>query len=253
MKITFLGTGTSQGIPVIGCRCAVCQSLDFRDKRLRTSVHIEVAGNSFIIDSGPDFRQQVLQNRITRLDALIFTHEHKDHTAGMDDVRAFNFMQQKAIPVYARDRVIRQLEKEFSYVFAKEKYPGVPQIKVFPIRNEPFSINNITFTPIEVMHLHLPVFGYRIGNFTYITDANYIAEPEKEKIKGTKTLVVNALQHQKHVSHFNIEEALSVVEELNPEQAYFIHMGHRAGLHQDITHRLPAHVNLAYDGLQLEL
>ena len=253
MTITFLGTGTSQGVPIIGCQCAVCISLDFRDKRLRTSVHLEIAGKSIIIDSGPDFRQQVLRNRIMTLDALVFTHQHKDHVAGMDDVRGFNFKQQKAMPIYARAEVIAQLEREFAYVFAKDKYPGVPQVEVHTITDEPFDVLGTVWTPIEVMHYKMPVFGYRIDNFTYITDAKYISEQEKEKIKGTEVLVLNALQPQEHISHLTLQEALALAEELQPRMTYLTHLSHRMGLHQEVSQQLPNNVVLAYDGLTIEL
>ncbi len=251
MKVTFLGTGTSQGVPVIGCLCEVCSSLDFRDKRLRVSIHIEIEGNSFIIDSGPDFRQQILRARIQKMDALIFTHQHKDHTAGMDDIRSFNFKQNMDMPVFATKDVFEQLKREFFYIFEEVKYPGVPKIQVNIIDDSPFKINGIKITPIQVMHYKLPVFGYRISDFTYITDANYISDAEKKKIKGSKVLVLNALQHDKHISHFNLQEALDLVEELKPEKAYFTHISHKLGLHNSIT--LPDNVTLAYDGLTISL
>lgn len=253
MKITFLGTGTSQGVPAIGCQCEVCTSLDFRDKRLRTSAHIVVDELSFIVDSGPDFRQQVIKNRINKLDALLFTHQHKDHVAGMDDVRSFNYLQNRPVPVYASLEVIEQLKREFAYVFAKEKYPGVPRIEVYPIGNEPFLVEGIKVMPIEVMHYKLPVFGYRIGALTYITDANYISEQEKEKIKGSKVLVINALQQQEHISHFALDEALEIIEEIKPEKAYLTHLGHKMGLHRQVSELLPSNVELAYDGLSVEV
>ncbi len=251
MKVTFLGTGTSQGVPVIGCLCEVCSSLDFRDKRLRVSIHIEIEGNSFIIDSGPDFRQQILRAHIQKMDALIFTHQHKDHTAGMDDIRSFNFKQNMDMPVFATKDVFEQLKREFFYIFEEVKYPGVPKIQVNIIDDSPFKINGIKITPIQVMHYKLPVFGYRISDFTYITDANYISDAEKKKIKGSKVLVLNALQHDKHISHFNLQEALDLVEELKPEKAYFTHISHKLGLHNSIT--LPDNVTLAYDGLTISL
>lgn len=253
MKVTFLGTGTSQGVPVIACECDVCQSLDFRDKRLRTSIHIDVQSKSFVIDSGPDFRQQMLTERIRHLDALIFTHEHKDHTAGMDDVRAFNFKQNQDIPIYAHQKVLDQLRQEFSYIFAAHKYPGIPRIKENTIENKPFQIEGVDFTPIEVFHYKLPVFGFRVQDFTYITDANSIADIEKEKIKGTKILVLNALQKDAHISHFTLAEALELIEELQPEKAYLTHISHRLGLHAKVSRELPENVQLAYDGLQIEI
>jgi phosphoribosyl 1,2-cyclic phosphate phosphodiesterase len=253
LKVTFLGTGTSQGIPVINCQCQVCRSLDFRDKRLRSSVHIETGGKSFIIDSGPDFRQQVLTNNIRQLDALIFTHQHKDHIAGMDDVRGFNFSQQKTMPVYATAPVLEQLRQEFSYVFATNKYPGVPRVETHEIENEAFDAEGITFRPVEVLHHKLPVFGYRVGDFTYITDAKYIADTEKEKIRGSKVLVINALQKKEHLSHLTLQEALDLVEELQPQRAYFTHISHQLGPHRDVSKELPEHIKLAYDSLQIEV
>lgn len=252
MVVTFLGTGTSQGVPVITCTCAVCQSLDFRDKRLRTSIHVEIAGKSLVIDTGPDFRQQMLRERIGRLDAVIYTHEHKDHTAGLDDVRAFNFRQKMDMPLYAHPRVVRQLKQEFSYAFAEHKYPGVPLLEVHEINNSLFSIGEVEILPIEVLHYKLPVLGFRMGDFTYITDANSIAEAEKEKIKGSKVLVLNALQQQPHISHFTLEEAIAMARELEAEQTYFTHISHRLGLHSEVEKLLPEGMHLAYDGLKLK-
>lgn len=253
MKVTFLGTGTSQGVPVIGCSCEVCTSLDFRDKRLRTSVHIETDGNSLIIDCGPDFRQQVLRERIRALDALIMTHQHKDHTAGLDDVRAFNYMQQRHLPVYGREEVLDQLRQEFAYAFTDFKYPGIPLIELKPIENQPFEINNTLITPIEALHYKLPVFGFRIGDFTYITDAKSIASEEIEKIKGSKAIVLNALQKDVHLSHFTLSEAVTLLMELNPEKAYLTHLSHKMGLHSDVQRELPSFIQLAYDGLTVSL
>lgn len=238
---------------MIGCNCEVCTSLDFRDKRLRTSVHLAVDGLSVVIDSGPDFRQQMLREGIERLDALIFTHEHKDHTAGMDDVRAFNFKQQADIPVYARKKVLEQLKQEFSYVFVNKGYPGVPQIATNQIDNSPFVIENTLFTPIEVLHYKLPVLGFRIKDFTYITDANYISLEEMEKIKGSKVLVINALQQEDHISHFKLSQALQVIDAIRPERAYLTHISHRMGLHKEVSEMLPNHVKLAYDGMKIKL
>ncbi|MCC9165771.1 MBL fold metallo-hydrolase [Pontibacter harenae] len=253
MKITFLGTGTSQGVPVIGCTCEVCRSVDYRDKRLRVSVHLQVNGKSIIIDSGPDFRQQVLRERIKSLDALVFTHEHKDHTAGLDDIRAYNFLQKKDMPLYGEERVLNQLKKEFSYIFADFKYPGIPQVELCPITNEPFEVEGVPFIPIRVKHYKLPVFGFRIGDFTYITDANFIAEEEKEKIKGSKVIVMDALRREPHISHFSLQEALDLLQEFEPEVAYLTHISHLMGLHREVEQELPPNVHLAYDGLQIEV
>ncbi len=253
IQVTFLGTGTSQGVPVIGCDCAVCQSIDYRDKRLRSSIHISVQGKSLVIDSGPDFRQQILNERIRTMDALLFTHEHKDHTAGMDDVRSFNFKQKKDMPVFAEPRVIEHLKKEFEYVFAKVKYPGVPQVEVHPIENKPFEVEGVVVTPIRVLHHKLPVFGFRVGDFTYITDANYIDEAEKEKIKGSKIMVLNALQKEDHISHFTFDQAIELIDELGVEKAYLTHISHKLGMHRKVERELPDHIELAFDGLQVSL
>lgn len=253
MKVTFLGTGTSQGVPVIGCTCEVCRSVDFRDKRLRTSIHIQIFDKSLVVDTGPDFRQQMIREGIQQLDAVLFTHEHKDHTAGLDDIRPFNFRQKRDMPVYGRQQVIDQLKMEYAYAFGEKKYPGVPQILTHTITNQPFSINGIHIEPIEVFHYKLPVFGFRINNFTYITDASYISAEEKEKIKGSEVLVLNALQHEDHISHFTLEEALEIIREINPRKAYLLHISHKLGLHDEITKILPEGVELAYDGLKIEL
>lgn len=253
MKISFLGTGTSQGIPVIACACPVCTSLDFRDKRLRTSVHILDQDLSIVIDTGPDFRQQILTAGINKLDAVLFTHEHKDHVAGLDDIRAFNFRQKSDIPIYATPRVIKRLKKEFPYVFSDDQYPGIPRVSLKPLDGKPFRVGNLDFTPVEVMHFKLPVLGFRTGNFSYITDANFIDESEKEKLMGSEVLVLNALQLDPHISHFNLKEAIALVEELKPEVAYFTHISHRLGQHHEISQNLPAGIHLAYDGLTIEL
>ena len=253
MTITFLGTGTSQGVPVIACNCEVCTSPDPRDKRLRSSIMIEDDGKVIVIDSGPDFRYQMLRAKVRHLDAIVFTHEHKDHIAGMDDIRAFNYRQESAIDVYATTRVQEALKREFSYVFAEMKYPGIPEVSLKTIDLKPFSIGNILFRPIEVMHYKLPVLGFRIGDFTYITDAKTIAEPEKQKIKGTKILVINALQIEKHISHFTFVEAIAFAKEIGAEKTYFTHISHRLGRHEAILGLLPKNITLAYDGLVLEV
>jgi phosphoribosyl 1,2-cyclic phosphate phosphodiesterase len=248
-----LGTGTSQGVPVIACNCNVCQSSDLRDKRLRTSIHIQYKNSSFVIDSGPDFRQQMLRAQIKNLTALIFTHEHKDHVAGMDDIRAFNYVLQKKIDIYATLRVQEALVREFPYVFHDFKYPGVPEVNMITIDEHPFNIEGLEFIPIEVLHYKLPVNAYRVGDFTYITDANFISEKEKEKIKGSRIVVINALRREKHVSHFNLEEALELIKELKPEKAYLTHISHQLGKHSDVEKELPPNVFLAYDGFEIEM
>ncbi|WP_186756300.1 MBL fold metallo-hydrolase [Echinicola salinicaeni] len=253
MNITFLGTGTSQGVPVIGCQCDVCTSLDFRNKRLRSSIHIEIDRKSIVIDTGPDFRSQMLREGISQLDAVIYTHEHKDHTAGLDDIRPFNFMQKKDMPIYGTRPVLEQIKREFSYVFSSKKYPGVPQVITHEIQNKAFDVHEITFTPIEVLHYKLPVFGYRIKDFTYITDAKYISEKEMNKIRGSKTLVLNALQISEHISHLTLDEALEIIEEIKPEKAYLTHISHKLGCHQEIQQQLPDNVFLAHDGLKISL
>lgn len=253
MRITFLGTGTSQGVPVIGCSCEVCLSLDFRDKRLRSSIHIQEQQNSFVIDTGPDFRNQLLRERIHTLDAVIFTHQHKDHTAGLDDVRPFNFRQNQFMPIYGRDSVIEQLKKEFTYAFSDSKYPGVPMLTPHIIQNTAFEIKGTTFTPIEVMHYRLPVFGYRIHDFTYITDAKTISDEEKRKIAGSKVIVVNALQKGAHISHFTLSEAVAFLEEMQPEKAYLTHLSHTMGKHKEVERQLPEFIKLAFDGLTLDV
>ena len=253
MKVTFLGSGTSQGIPVIACSCAVCKSADTRDKRLRSSILLQVDGKNIVIDSGPDFRYQMLRAGVTHLDALVFTHEHKDHTAGLDDIRAFNYKQGEAINVYAHKRVQDALKKEFSYIFAHHKYPGIPQLDLFEIGHHPFEVAGVPFIPIEVMHFQLPVLGFRIADFTYITDAKTVSDVEKAKIKGSKVLVINALQQEKHISHFTLEEALAFAQEIGAEKTYFTHISHRLGTHQKISEIVPAGVELAYDGLCIEL
>lgn len=253
MKITFLGTGTSQGVPVIGCDCHVCTSLDFRDKRYRTSVHVQIEEKSFVIDCGPDFRNQMLQNNIQRLDAIIFTHEHKDHTAGLDDVRAFNFKQLMDMPLYGHSRVLNQLKSEFAYAFSEINYPGVPRFELHTIENTPFVVKGVKWNPIEVFHYKLPVFGYRIKDFTYITDTNHIPPMEMEKAKNSKVLVLDALQREKHISHFNLEQALEVIEELQPEKAFLVHISHKMGKYSEIEAILPENVALAFDGLVVNL
>lgn len=253
MKITFLGTGTSQGVPIIGCNCPVCSSLDFRDKRLRTSLHVAIDDQSFVIDTGPDFRQQMLRENINRLDAVIFTHAHRDHTAGLDDVRAYNFLQQMDMPVYGTTQTLEQLKVEYAYAFARDTYPGIPRLQLNEIDDASFQVNGIDVIPLPVMHLHMPVLGFRFQDFSYITDAKSIGPETLEKLQGTDTLVLNALQHDWHISHFNVQEALEVVAQVKPRKTYFTHISHKLGLHAAVEKQLPGDVSLAFDGLQLDI
>lgn len=253
MKITFLGTGTSQGVPVIACRCQVCNSADFRDKRLRSSILIEKGTTAVVIDSGPDFRQQMLRAEVNHIDGLLFTHEHKDHIAGMDDIRAYNYVHHEKVNIYANLQVQEALHREFPYVFADFKYPGVPEINMHTIDESAFSIGEIEFLPVPVLHYRLPVLGFRIGDFTYITDANHITEQSMSLIRGSKIIVINALRREPHVSHFTLDEALEVIGKLGPEKAYLTHISHQLGMHDDVNAELPAHVQCAYDGLVIEI
>lgn len=253
MTVTFLGTGTSQGVPVIACHCPICTSADPRDQRLRSSVMLSLNDRNVVIDTGPDFRQQMLRAQVQRLDGVVFTHEHKDHIAGLDDIRAFNYFQREKMNVYCTEAVEIALKREFAYAFSDFKYPGIPEIELNRITNSSFDVAGMTLTPIEVMHMKMPVYGYRIGDFTYITDANYISDSEKEKIKGSKVLVLNALRREKHPSHYTLDEALALVEELQPEQTYFTHISHQLGLHEEVSKELPTNVHLAYDGLTITI
>lgn len=254
MKITFLGTGTSQGVPVIACDCEVCMSADKRDKRLRVSVLIEEAGKSLAIDAGPDFRYQMLRARVRHLDAILFTHEHKDHVAGLDDVRAFNFKQQKEIDVYAHTRVQSALKQEFHYIFSEAKYPGIPRLELHEVKaDQPFTVAGIDIIPISVLHYKLPVFGYRIGDFTYITDAKTIDSGNIEKIRGSKIVVLNALQKESHISHLTYDEAINMARKIGAEETYLTHISHRLGSHEEVSKELPKGVFLAFDGLQIQI
>jgi phosphoribosyl 1,2-cyclic phosphate phosphodiesterase len=254
VRVVFLGTGTSQGIPVIGSQHPVCLSSDPKDKRLRTSAYVEIDNQHWVIDTGPDFRQQMLNNRIERVDAVLFTHEHRDHVAGFDDIRPYNFMQKMAMPVYGDKRVCKALVRQYPYVFLEDyKYPGAPQADLHQIENKPFKVNGVEVIPIEVMHMNLPVFGFRIKDFTYITDAKTISDKELNKVKGSKVLVLNALRQEEHYSHFNLKEALDMVEKIQPERAYFTHISHLLGFHKEVQQTLPKNVYLAYDGLEIEV
>jgi len=246
-----LGTGTSQGVPVIACPCAVCASGDPQDKRLRCSVLVQADGKNIVIDSGPDFRQQMLRAGVTRLDAILFTHGHKDHTAGLDDVRAYNYVMQRPMDVYAEERVQQVLRDEFAYIFAEMKYPGVPELNIHTIDETPFAIDHLQMTPIRAIHLNLPILGFRIGQMAYLTDANSIGEEEKNKLRGLDCFVINGLRKKKHISHFSLKEALALIDDVKPEQAYITHISHQMGLHRQVQATLPPHVFLAYDGLEV--
>jgi len=253
LRITFLGTGTSGGVPMIACNCAICTSENEKDKRLRSSILVESERTSLVVDTTPDFRTQMLREKVKKLDAVIFTHPHKDHIAGLDDIKAFNFFQKKAVEVYANKLTEEALRRDYYYIFAENKYPGIPHITLHTITDKPFMIGDIPVVPVLVFHLNMPVLAFRFGSFTYITDANRIEEEEKEKIKGSKVLVVNALRKTEHISHFNLQEAIELVKELDIPKAYFTHISHQLGLHSDIEDELPAHMHLAYDGLQLSI
>ena len=251
MKVSFLGTGTSQGVPIIACNCAVCQSNDPRDKRLRSSVLVEKNGFQIVIDTGPDFRQQMLREKVEKLDAVVFTHEHKDHLAGFDDIRGFNWREKKPMEVYGNMNVEFALKRDFHYAFGESKYPGVPKLNLHVIDKEPFKIGPLEIRPIEVMHYKLPVLGVRIEDFTYITDANFSSESEKEKIKGSRILVLNALKKSEHISHFSLNEAIDLAKELDVEKTYFTHISHQMGFHSEVSKDLPVDIELAYDELQI--
>lgn len=251
MKITFLGTGTSQGIPVITCTCAVCHSSDQKDKRLRVSILLEMEDKTIVIDSGPDFRYQMLRAQVKDLDAILYTHEHKDHVAGLDDIRPFNYLLKKNIDIYATERVQQALKREFSYIFSDVRYPGLPQIDMHTIGTEVFHIGQTEIMPLEIMHYRLPILGFRINEFTYITDAKTVSEETIAKIKGTKILVVNALQKEAHISHFTLDEAIAFSNRIGAETTYLTHISHNLGRHEDVEKDLPPNIKLAYDGLTL--
>lgn len=251
MKLTFLGTGTSQGVPLIGCQCPVCTSTDTRDKRLRTSALLSINGSNFLIDAGPDFRQQMLTHKIERLRAILLTHEHVDHIFGLDDIRAFNWLQKKPTDIYAEHRVHVAIRRIFHYVFASWKYPGIPQMELHDVSDQLFRIDGTDFIPIRCYHHKLPVLGFRTGKLTYLTDVNSIPGTELEKIRGSEILVVNALRHEKHISHFSLEEALQLSREINPAKTYLTHISHSLGIHQEVEKMLPDGVALAYDGLTI--
>lgn len=252
LKITFLGTGTSSGVPMIGCDCDVCCSADKKDNRLRSSILVQSASTTLVVDTGPDFRYQMLRQNVKHLDAVVFTHPHKDHLAGLDDVRAYNFFTKKHIDVYADSLTEEAVRRDFYYAFTDTKYPGLPELNLITISDEPFVVGDIPIIPVQVWHLKMPVLGFKFGNFTYITDANRIEDSEKDKIRNSEVLVLNALRKQKHISHFTLDEAIEMAVELNAGTAYFTHISHQMGKHSEVEAVLPENVHLAYDGLVLQ-
>ncbi len=251
MEAIILGSGTSQGVPVIGCTCKICQSDNEKDKRLRSSLLLKTGELNILIDAGPDFRQQMLREKIDKLDAIVFTHEHRDHIGGLDDVRAFNFRTHEPMQVYAEKRVEDFIRKEYSYAFTNTSYPGIPKLNFNTINENPFQISNIKITPIRAMHSKLPVLGFRIGDLTYLTDLNSISDKELKKIIGSETLIIDALRTKPHTSHFCLDEALQVIKQCNPEKAYLTHISHYLGLHNEMNTQLPENIKLAYDGMKL--
>lgn len=248
-KITFLGTGTSSGVPMIGCDCEVCTSDDPKDNRLRSSILVQSANTTLVVDTGPDFRYQMLKHKVKKLDAVLFTHPHKDHLAGLDDIRAYNFFTRKPVEIYADSLTEEAVRRDFYYAFTDTKYPGLPELNMNTISTDPFVVGDIPVLPVQVWHLRMPVLGFRFGKFTYITDANRIEEAEKDKMRGSEVMVLNALRKQKHISHFTLEEAIDLVSELKVPEAYFTHLSHQMGRHQLIESELPDGMHLAYDGL----
>lgn len=253
LQVTFLGTGTSTGVPVIACNCPVCKSPDARDKRFRTSALVRAGDTTIVIDCGPDFRFQMLKNNVEDIDAVVFTHEHRDHVAGLDDIRAFNYILNKRIDIYGSERVMDSIRTEFPYIFSDSRYFGAPQINIHPIDIKNFEVNGIPFIPIRVMHDKLEVLGFRIFDFTYITDASSISDAELEKAKGSKVVVLNALRNSKHISHFSLAEAVEIINRINPDLAYLTHISHFLGLHEEVEKKLPPNIHLAYDNLTINL
>jgi phosphoribosyl 1,2-cyclic phosphate phosphodiesterase len=253
LKITFLGTGTSSGVPMIACDCEVCTSPDKKDKRLRSSILVQSPTTTLVVDTGPDFRYQMLREKVRHLDAVIFTHPHKDHLAGLDDIKAFNFRSRKAMEIYADSLTEEALRRDFYYAFTDTRYPGIPELNLNTITLDPFVVGDIPVIPVLVWHMKMPVMGFRFGKFTYITDANKIDEAEKEKIRGSEVMVLNALRKTKHISHFTLSEAVDMIKELKVPTGYLTHISHQLGLHAEIETELPDGVHLAYDGLVVEL
>ncbi len=253
LKITFLGTGTSSGVPMIGCSCKVCVSTNKKDNRLRSSILVQSATTSFVIDTTPDFRYQMLRSNVQQLDAVLFTHPHKDHIAGLDDVRAYNFFNHKPMELYANSLTEEAIKREFAYAFSDKKYPGIPNLNINTIDNNPFYIGDVFIQPILVWHIKMPVLGFRMGDFTYITDANKIEADELKKIIGSKVLVLNALRKEKHISHFNLNEAVALAQQLQIPKTYFTHLSHQMGLHAEVSAELPEGIFLGWDGLEIEM
>jgi len=251
IEVTFLGTGTSTGVPVVACDCEVCTSEDPRDKRLRTSAMVKYNGKTFIIDCGPDFRIQMLDNKVEDIDAILFTHSHRDHIAGLDDVRGFNYILNKRIAMYGQQNVLDFITTSFPYIFTNKRYFGTPQVDLIPLDGDPVTIENSVIIPVRVHHHKDIIFGYRFGNFTYITDASHIDEEEFKKIEGSEVLVINALRNSSHISHFSLQQAIEVVSRIKPRDAYFVHMSHFIGKHADVEAKLPDGMHMAYDGLKI--
>lgn len=254
MQVTFLGTGTSGGVPLIGCQCEVCKSTDTRDTRLRTSIMIQEKDRIIIVDCGPDFRQQMLRENVRKIDAILMTHRHKDHTGGLDDIRAFNFINKKAIDVYCDEATELGIKEQYAYAFTETNYPYLPRMNFIRITDSSFQILDFAITPITVMHADMPVKGFRFGkDFTYITDAKTIAKEERDKIRGTKILALNALRETEHYSHLTITQAIEIIEDIKPETTYLIHMSHQFGLHRAMEKKFPSHIQLSYDGLKIQV
>lgn len=254
ISITILGTGTSQGIPVIGCDCAVCQSDNPKDKRLRVSALVQVGETNIVIDCGPDFRQQMLREKVVNVDGIIFTHEHTDHVIGVDDVRPMNFRTRENMPLYAVERVQRDLKNRFGYAFVENPYPGAPLLELKTIdKNTPFEIKGVEIMPIEIMHGQLPILGFRIGDFAYLTDMKTVADDEFAKLKGVKIIVIDSLQQREHFSHMTLEESLAFAEKVGAEQTYLTHLSHVMGLHEEVSKLLPENVEIAFDGLKIQV